>query len=388
MLQNSVQSGDSQLAQRLCGVTKVSGFVIDKESHDVILIGRVDPTLPALHLDDFVVALRNAKFIYGHKQGRKIFYTSPGCSIDPNPQVIGQLQHIETDGTSQDWVDKWNAIGSKAQNVRVMGVPFDTRFAKVMVDADYYMKRLVNGSVDLGIDGFQSLMGMQCAIARGELKSGGRAAQAETVMNRFWFCPGDCSYSEDGSVITLKRCQVKLLTEEEFLASSGSISGMGRSSVLGQRFADGFTAKYDEIAAARPIYKELQGLFRLYAIAKLMHDNNAESASGAGLRYLTNRYRLHSVPVARQLPGLTRTQALSNKVETEDGYSTSYLTLLSCGGVSMDCHPRRVASPRSKVRTIAAKATARNRIRQPLRAAVVSARKSKKALYWDYPVAD
>ena len=53
-----------------------------------------------------------------------------------------------------------------------MGVPFDTHFAKVMVNADYYMKRLVNGSVDLNVAGFRSLMSMSVDAGKKALAAG------------------------------------------------------------------------------------------------------------------------------------------------------------------------------------------------------------------------
>lgn len=157
VLESVVKSGASKEALRLCGITRVSGYVVDKQGRDIILFGKVDPSYPTLHLEDFIVALRNVRLAYARKRGHTYYYSPPGCSIDPNPQVLRELQAIG-DRVSQTadpeerhrLLQEWEVAGRQPQSVRVLGVPFYTRFAKVMVDADYYMKRLVNGSVDLG----------------------------------------------------------------------------------------------------------------------------------------------------------------------------------------------------------------------------------------------
>jgi len=93
-LQASVRAGNSQSVYNLCGITRLDGYVLDRDSRDVVVYGVVDPNLPALRLDDFVVALRAAKLVYGRREGRTIYYSAPGCSIDPNPDTLRRLQGV------------------------------------------------------------------------------------------------------------------------------------------------------------------------------------------------------------------------------------------------------------------------------------------------------
>jgi hypothetical protein len=395
VLESVAKSGRSRDAQTLCGITKMSGYITDKRTHDIILFGEVDPTYPALHLDDFVVAMRSVNMAYAQKKGRTYYYSPPGCSIDPNPKVLRRLQQIGNEMTGspspeerQQRLDDWKAVAASPQTVRVMGVPFDTRFAKVMVDADYYMKRLVNGSVNLGIPGFMGLMDMDIGLARKSMKTGKMPPPASS-MSRFWFCPGETAFEEDDGVVTLKSCRVKLLTEQEFLTVNGAIAGAGRPDPLAKQFADGFTVYYDRIAAARPIYKELQGLFRFVALAKLLREGNEFAAVGADLGYLRSRYRINVSPVSRAVQGLTRSAELNEDRETPDGKAVMRQTFLCCGGVSMDVRPRRIKTARyvSKVRakgSAKAKVTAVRRTSK-VKHEVLTARKSPNALYWDFP---
>jgi len=418
VLQSTLRAGGSQEARRLCGVTRMTGYILDRRSRDVILVGEADPSAPSLELDDFLVALRNARFVYARKSGRTVYYAPPGCSIDPNPAVLQQLQAVgeklsvaTTPEEKQKCLDEWNAVGSGPQNVRVMGVPFDSRFAKVMVDADYYMKRLVNGTVTLDIPGFESLADTTLNLAKEEMRAGRRSSIPALSLNRFWFCPGDTTYDEDEGVISLESCPVKLLTEEEFLTTAGRVAGKGRPSPLAKRFADSFTAHYREIAAARPIYKELERLFRFAGLARLMCDRKAFSSSGFDPAYLVERYPVENIGVSRAVNGLTSVKEFSEERQIADGMVRSSMLLPSSGGVSMDVRPRPVSAPKTaavapKPRAAAAKPGPRTakaatstakagtaaasprpapgRLSQ-LRKTVLSARGSASSLSWSFP---
>lgn len=388
MLEKVLKDGSSRQALTLYGVTHVSGFVVDTGSKDIILIGRVDSARPALHADDFIVALRAANMLYARREGNVRYFSPPGCSIDPDPETIRQLQRVGR-GPDGRWNDirssasAWEQIGRRPQKVRVMGVPLDTRFAKVMVDADYYMKRLSNGSVHLGIPGFDSLTSMRVEDVRAALRSGAESAEPESSLNRFWFCPGEVSYEESDGAVILRECRVVLLTEEEYLSAVGEVKGLGRSSTYAARFADAFTEHYQSIAAARPIYRELESLFRFCAIANLMADTRAASRAGLKMSHLLSGHRVKTVPVSRAVSGQTHVVELTDETETEYGAIVRRVLLMSCGGVNMDVRPKKLAP--------AAPATGGKTAKPQLRStrkAVITSRPSSSAVYWDYVLPD
>jgi len=324
---------------RLCGITKVNGFMIDSggsgQTGDVILVGEADDSLPPLNLNDLVIALRNAWRKYAKSEGNIYYYLSPGCSIDPTPGVLAELQQVAgrifraSSSGSLVGIQQWYEVCSQPQEVRVMGVPRNTRFAKVIVDADYYMKRLVDGSISLGIEGFTNLMDMKLDTAK-EIIIRGRSVPAQ--MNRFWFFPGENKYSEGDGVVLIKRCEVKLLTEEEFFTRGGKVSGSGRADPLAKVFGDSFTEKYAEIARKRQIYAEQESLFRLVSLAQAMRYRNALEEAGIDLDYLMNRYPVEETSMPETLPGVSKVR--------EFHYGASIpsrcLWMLSFGGVSID----------------------------------------------------
>jgi hypothetical protein len=53
----------------LYGVTQITGYVIHADAHDVILFGTKDPTKPALYIEDFIIALKNALLHYARTEG-------------------------------------------------------------------------------------------------------------------------------------------------------------------------------------------------------------------------------------------------------------------------------------------------------------------------------
>jgi hypothetical protein len=344
----------SEEIRQLDGITRVWGYVIDGAACDVILIGDSDPSAPPLYLDDLVIALRNAWHIYDQVRGNTHYYSYPGCSIDPNPEILQKLQRLGDLITSAPTFDEveqrlrdWHDLCRNPQKVRVMGIPFDSRFARVMVKADYDMKTLVNGSDSLNISGFQSLTDMTLAAVRPALIQGTPIRVSLSTLNRFWFCPGQNRYLTDQLAAIVDRCPVRLLTEAEYLDRGGAAQGTGRADSMALAFCHSFTAHYAEIAEKRSIYVELENLFRLVALAKLMHYLDCTSVAGLELDYLLNEYPVAARRVDRTLPGRSNVGELSHRQVFDDGYSDVRLWLPSCGGVGIEINPEKAAQERS-----------------------------------------
>lgn len=365
----------------LYGIKRVSGYVIDEKNKDLILIGEVDDTSPPLYLEDFVIALRNEWLIYAPLKDNTYLYSPPGCSIDPDPDVLNSLQHISSQISRssnpeevQKYLSQWHTVCSQSQQVRVMGIPTDSRFAEVMVDADYYMKRLVDGSVTLDIPRFISLTDMTLSIARSDVEAGKPSTIPLSSLNRFWFSPGENSFLEGEGIVYISNSEVILLTEEEHLTKRGEVVGTEKPNPLADEFAKNFSARYAEIAKIKPIYTELEALFRFVSLAKMMKYRNAASEAGLSLDYLLNQYPVKSTQVNRTLPGLSHVKEWQHKEKLPDGYRITTLWLPSCGGVSADINIREsnIASDRtgSLCKT---------------KEAVLKAKPAPESISWDFP---
>jgi hypothetical protein len=155
-------------------------------------------------------------------------------------------------------------------------------------------------------------------------------------MNRFWFYPGENYYVEDKGVVLLEQCPVILLTEAEHLSKRGERRGLGKPDPVAKEFTEKFTAHYDQIAQKRPIYLELENLFRFVALAKILKLKKVPEDSGVNLNYILDQYQVDQVPVAHEVPGRSRVQKFVHKEQNERFIRTAKLLLPSCGGVGID----------------------------------------------------
>jgi len=368
----------------MCGLTRVEGYTLDRANADVVIFGKVDPTAPPLHTEDFAIALRSAWLKYAWKEAKTRYYSNPGCSIDPDPAVVRQLSEIGAQiGATQSpeemepLLAQWCEVSKQPQGVRVKGVPRDSHFAAVMVQADYELKRLVDGSVTLQTPGVTSLVDRMMAAAKEDLAQGRDLRGPRNTMSRFWFFPGQGKYGLDGDTVTLLACPVTLLTEEEYLSESG-VAGKGRPEPTARQFAEGFGAHYTAIAQEKPIYQELEGLFRFVTLAKLMKYQNVK----VDLCYFLDKFPVSPTQTPRQLSGICRVRRFTQNKETRGGTQTSYLWMPSCGGVSMDVKIKPsdfVKTKRSSSRRGGA-ASGKSTAKSP----ALKSRPSSRSLSWDY----
>lgn len=374
----SLPTGLSQLY----GITRIIGYVKDEVNRDIILLGSVDKSLSSLYVDNFVIALRNAWMKYTELRGNTRYYSYPGCTIDPDPEVLKKLDEVkmqiqDSRGVKavEQAIKQWKSICKSPQKVEVFGVPFNTHFGWVMVKADYDMKRLVDGSDQLDVAGFSSLIDMELEIAKKSVLSGKPISIPLSSLNRFWFYPGKNLYLEDEDMVIIKECPVILLTEEEFLTKGGKVLGSGRANPYAKKFTEIFSALYPRIAKQRPIYYELENLFWFVTLAKILKFKSPLEKIGLDIDYLLNQYPIRSTPVKKFLPGRSNVKGFKHREEYEDGYSDSQLWIPSCGGVLIEIEPESGDFLKDQSGRIAR-----------LKEKVLKKRPSMNELYWDYSV--
>ncbi|MFI5347702.1 MAG: DUF1598 domain-containing protein [Elusimicrobiota bacterium] len=218
-------------------VTRLDGFMIDRRRGDVILIGERSAAPP---LDD-PFDLRDAAEAIRSSAGGQ----APYCSLDPIPGNF-----------------------SGPQNPRVGGVPRDSHFAHVMLDADYLMK-----SISFGLGGGA---GLPSATDRAQNYYAQDCRRAENArsQNRFWFHAleprsRDVLSSSSGNVFWVKS-RLGLRTEGTRSSGSQLVAAAESIDPPSEDFAADFTNRFAAIARSQPLFRRLKGLYQEVYIAGLI----------------------------------------------------------------------------------------------------------------------
>lgn len=317
----------SEPLMHLCGIGRLEGYVIDRKNHDVILIGERSPTHPRLHLDDLATNLANV-----WNEG-----DYPYCSLDPRPedvlkrhQNIIEMQRARTVEKSREVMQRMErAVGD--QTVVVGGVPRDSRHAHVMIDADYHMKKLSQGLVQLG--GIQSCMDRMMADSNAKGETG-----TKQTMSRFWFSvrSGYPTFKTASDIVWLDACPVCVLTEQQKASADGHLHDVVEDDPVASGFAAELSVRFPQATDSVPVYADLEDLFRLQALLRALRMRGDLKESGLDADVLLNRYALQArVPMPASLPGLANHKELHK--ERTEGNTTyeSWSIPFVCGGVSM-----------------------------------------------------
>jgi hypothetical protein len=267
----------------LAGLQRIQYVFVYPEQKDIVLVGpgegwKVDGKgnivgvttgRPVMLLDDLLVALRTAK---AAAQG------GITCSIDPTPEGMARIQKT----VMPRGVDSSAAMAAfeKAlgmQQITVTGVPDTSHFARVLVAADYRMKRIAMAFDPSPVHGLPNYLGM--------VKPG-----KAMVSPRFWLEPKfDALLCDaDGLAFEFAGARVKAMTEEDYIASSGTVQHSGKANPAAQRWANIMTEKYPELAVADPIFGQLQNCMELAVVGALIVKNNLPEKAGYDMPTLMN----------------------------------------------------------------------------------------------------
>ena len=158
----------------LGGLQQVRYVLVYPEQKDIVLVGpgegwKVEPRRgyivgvksgrPVLQLDDLAVALRTAQ---------QAAHGGITCSIDPTAEGLRQLQsYVRTLHTIADTTKDNLEQTLGRQRITFSGVPATSHFARVLVSADYHMKRLAMGFEKSPVPGLPSYLQMITVGSKG-----------------------------------------------------------------------------------------------------------------------------------------------------------------------------------------------------------------------------
>ncbi len=261
----------------LAGLQRIQYVLVYPEQGDIVLAGPAgdwqknaegrlvnrETGHPVLQLDDLVVILRH---MLNDREGRF------GCSIDPTETGLAATRAFVEEsnktplkpGQRDAWLKKLrDQMGQ--QDIVVYGVDPRTRVGRVMVEADYRMKRVGLGLEDsvLGVPSYLSSLTKEAA------------SQPLDVL-RWWFTLNydAVSTTANRDAFQFRGQGVKVLSENELLTALGKRVHTGASNEQNAEFAHNFTEHFPALAKKYPIYAELQNVFDLALVGALLKSEN------------------------------------------------------------------------------------------------------------------
>ncbi|QGJ69069.1 Hypothetical protein PBC10988_7350 [Planctomycetales bacterium 10988] len=252
----------------MAGLQRIQYVFVYPEEQDIIIAGPAEGwTLnregvvvgettgqPVLQLDDFLQALRIAT---------EAPRSSITCSIDPTQDGVARLNQFvaQQGGRINNLSAQLNGIKQAlgSQVITLKNVPESSRMARILVAADYRMKRIAMGFEPSPVRGMKSFLDM----------STGTSAN---MFPRWWLAMNSdpLSRSEAGDAWEFKGCSVKAMTEDTYFAENGQRQSTGRVNPAAQTWAESMTNNYDAMAQKMTIFAELRNIMDLTVVATLL----------------------------------------------------------------------------------------------------------------------
>ena len=275
----------------LGGLERITHVFVDPDGHDIVLCGPADAIAvdaagnvvgatsrrPLLQLEDLVVALRG---LDRARQG------GMRCSIDPSPEGIARLDaFLRRQGTiGQDPQATLRAMETAVgpQVVTVGGVPASSRFARVLVAADYRMKRIGMGLDESGLKELPSYLALVPAGAR------------VSSLPRFWLEAEYDPIERDADELAWRigGRRMKCLTESDLAGKDGIQRGAGAVDTFAQKWCTMMTGQYAALEAKHPVFAELTNCVDLAVVAALIHGRQLDKRAGLDLGVLLDEAKL------------------------------------------------------------------------------------------------
>ncbi len=264
----------------LAGLQEIRYVFVDPQHRDIILAGPgegwtvdkkgtvvgVGSGRPVMLLDDLLVALRTAR-----PAMRQVI----SCSIDPKPEGVARLnRYMKTQRVMRNpkRTKAMYAALLGSQKITVTVVPETSHFARVMIAADYRMKRLGMNLDRSPVAGLPSYLDM-------------KKEPMGSVFPRWWLEPRYESImrSPDGLAWHLQGASVKAMTEADYFNAAGRRQATLQADPVAQRWADLFTAKYDELAVKDPVFGQLRNCMQMAIVSALIVKEDLTGKAGYSL---------------------------------------------------------------------------------------------------------
>lgn len=270
----------------LAGLQRIEYVLVYPELNDIVLAGpgegwTVDDDAnvvgittgrPVLRFDDLLVAFRTVEA--ARTEGIS-------CSIDPTQQGLQNLNNLLTKLRSSRvdprGAEKQMRAAFGPQQVTFTGVPATSHFARVLIAADYRMKRIAMQLSPSPVRKLPSYVSL--------IKNSPGQARANP---RWWLA---CNYepvakSADNLVWQIRGQGVKAMTEDELVSQSGERTATGKTSPAAAKWAELMTAHYDELSAQDKVFAKLRNIMDMCVVAALIERHGLRDLAGCDLAML------------------------------------------------------------------------------------------------------
>ncbi len=279
----------------LAGLTRITHVFYLPKTQDIVIAGPAEPFgvsasgrpvavesgVPVIELRDLITALRT----YGPRsRGTDLI----SVSIDPTQSGLQALQkYISTNAprltrrnVSSFTHGMQQALGK--QTVSIRGVPAGSHFAQVLVEADYRMKM-----IGVGLE--KTPVGIRSYVSHAK-----PGAQSRNALKRWYFVPdyNKVRMTEDEFAMQMEGKGVKLISANELVGPDGRRAHTGAPDAAAKAFADGFTEKYDALAAKVPVYGQMRNMIDLAIAAAFIQRYDYYGRSGWNMELLGDESRL------------------------------------------------------------------------------------------------
>ena len=272
--------------QFLGGMTRIRYVLLDRERGDVLLAGPAEgweytadgvplgrsSGRPPVRLDDLITLCR----LLDQPES-----TDFGCSINPRPENLKAMKEFAEQSQAKgplrpSAVAGWaKGLESRLgeQDVVYFGFKAESRAARLLLEADYRMKLIGIGKLagGPGIPDYFTL-----------LKQSGQMGGAPLEALRWWLTLklDAIRVSADRSTYELAGSSVLVQSENQFISARGENLPTGASEPINRKFAENFTAHYDELARRDPVFAELQNVFDLALVVGLLRTEGLARKAG------------------------------------------------------------------------------------------------------------
>lgn len=291
-MQRELETGESLPVEMelLAGLQRVEYVFVYPEQNDIVLAGPAEPWVvredativgansgrPLLRLSDLLVAMQGVE---PSRNG------GISVSIEPTAEGRQRLQKVLSrvqlqPGQNPAHLESVMQEAFGPQLVKLQNVPENSHFARVLLSADYQMKRLAMALDTAPVANFPSYL----ELARND-------NHRANENPRWWMaCDYDSlTHDQDRLAWKINGQGVKTMTEQDLVDNQGGSEKTGRTSQNAEKWANLMTEHFDALSTKNSIFGELRNIMDLSVVATLIVQEGLDQRANCDLSVLMGK---------------------------------------------------------------------------------------------------